>query len=88
MIDAKTARNWMPSTLRQEQLRRKRLEEISTLIEDAARNDKDSITIYLYTYEDRFIIDFLKNKGYDVEYLSGTAQQNENIIRAKYKISW
>ena len=88
MIDVKTARNWMPSTLRQEQLRRKRLEEISTLIEDAAHNDKDSITIYLYTYEDRFIIDFLKNKGYDVEYLSGTAQQNENIILAKYKISW
>ena len=88
MINALRAYELMPSVQRNKCLREKRLEEISNLIEQTARNDGDFIIIYLYSFEHNYIIENLTARRFKVECLPETMQQNGDISRTKYKISW
>lgn len=90
MINVLRARELMPSVQKQRYLQEKRLDEISTLIEKAARDDQDSIFIFIYDYEEEFLLTNLKDKGFTVIDYPETRQKNviTGEYCTKYEISW
>lgn len=88
MIDAIKALNLMPSTQRRIQHQEDRLEEISRLIAEAAQEDRSSITIFVYDYEEYYIFKILKDQGFRVNRIPDTLQFNNNEYRFKCLISW
>lgn len=88
MIDAAKALKLMPSTQRRIRQQEDRLEEISRLIAEAAREDRSSITIFVYDYEEYYIFKILKDQGFQVDRIPDTLQFNNNQYRFKCLISW
>lgn len=88
MIDAVKALNLMPSTQRRKQQQANRLNEISDLITEAAKNDRENIAIQIYDYEEYYIVSTLKDRGFHVNKMPGTEQTNNDNYRFKYLISW
>lgn len=88
MIDAVKALKLMPSTQRRIRQQEDRLEEISRLIAEAAREDRSSITIFVYDYEEYYIFKILKDQGFQVDRILDTLQFNNNQYRFKCLISW
>ena len=88
MIDALTAINLMPSVQRREQLFQEKLEEISSLIETAAREDKNMLTINLYENESYRIVRELENNGYYVLKHNESLKEDDGLRRYKYTIRW
>ena len=67
MIDAVKALNLMPSTQRRIRQQENRLNEISELITEAAKNDREDIAILIYDYEEYYITKILKDRGFYVD---------------------
>lgn len=88
MIDAVKALNLMPSTQRRKRQQEDRLNEISNLITEAAKNDRENVAILIYDYEEYYITSALKDRGFHVNKISNTEQTNNGIYRFKYLISW
>ena len=90
MIDAIKARGLMPSVQHNRYLQEKRLDEISTLIEKAARDNQDFVFVNIYDYEEAFLLAALKDRGFEV--IDYPDRRAENVItkeyRTPYKISW
>lgn len=88
MIDAIKALNLMPSTQRRKRQQEDRLNEISNLITEAARADKSSITILIYSYEEYYIFKILEEQGFRVNKIPNTTEFNTDEYRFKCLISW
>ena len=88
MIDAVKALNLMPSTQRRIRQQENRLNEISNLITEAAKNDRENVAILVYDYEEYYITSILKDHGFYVNKMPNTEQTNDGIYRFKYLISW
>ena len=88
MIDAIKAIKLMPSTQRRIRQQEDRLEEISRRIAEAAREDRSSITIFVYDYEEYYISKILKDQGFQVDRIPHTLQFNNNEYRFKCLVSW
>lgn len=88
MIDAVKALNLMPSTQRRKRQQEDRLNEISNLITEAAKNDRENVTIQIYDYEEYYITSTLKDRGFHVNKMPNTEQTNNDKYRFKYLISW
>lgn len=88
MIDATTARLRMPSVQKINLQRQERLEEISKMITEAARNDMGQLILEIYDYEEYYIIHELEEKGYFVVKTKNTMQFNGDTYKVKYLISW
>ena len=88
MIDAVKALNLMPSTQRRRRQQEDRLNEISELITEAAKNDREDIAILVYDYEEYYIVSTLKDRGFRVIKLPNTEEANNGSYRFKYLISW
>jgi hypothetical protein len=90
MIDAIRARELMPTVQYNRYLREKRLGEISTLIEKAARDNQDSVFINIYDDEEAFLLTALKDRGFEV--IDYPDRRTQNVITKQYctpyKISW
>lgn len=88
MIDAIKALNLMPSTQRRIRQQENRLNEISNLITEAAKNDREDIAILIYDYEEYYITKILKERGFRVIKMPNTEEVNDGSYRFKYLISW
>ena len=88
MIDAIKALNLMPSTQRRKRQQEDRLNEISELITEAAKNDRENIAILIYDYEEYYIAKTLKDRGFRVIKIPNTEEANDGSYRFKYLISW
>ena len=88
MIDAVKALKLMPSTQRRIRQQEDRLNEISELITEAAKNDRENIAIQIYDYEEYYIISTLKDRGFRVIKMPNTEETNDDNYRFKYLISW
>lgn len=88
MIDAIKALNLMPSTQRRKRQQENRLNEISELITEAAKNDREDIAILIYDYEEYYITSILKDHGFRVIKMPNTEEANDGNYRFKYLISW
>ena len=88
MIDAVKALNLMPSMQRRKRQQEDRLNEISELITEAAKNDRENIAIPIYDYEEYYITKTLKDRGFRVIKMPDTEQTNGSNYRFKYLISW
>ena len=88
MIDAIKALNLMPSTQRRRRQQEDRLNEISNLITEAAKNDREDIAILVYDYEEYYIVSTLKDRGFRVIKMPNTEEANDGSYRFKYLISW
>ena len=88
MIDAVKACGLMPSTQRRIRQQENRLNEISELITEAAKNDREDIAILVYDYEEYYIVSTLKDRGFRVIKLPNTEEANNGSYRFKYLISW
>ena len=88
MIDAIKALNLMPSTQRRRRQQEDRLNEISNLITEAAKNDREDIAILVYDYEEYYIVSTLKDRGFRVIKIPNTEETNGDNYRFKYLISW
>lgn len=88
MIDAVKALNLMPSTQRRIRQQENRLNEISELITEAAKNDREDIAILIYDYEEYYITKILKERGFRVIKMPNTEEVNDGSYRFKYLISW
>ena len=90
MIDAIRARELMPTVQYNRYLREKRLDEISTLIEEAARDNQDSVFVNIYDDEEAFLLAALKDRGFTVIDYPDCRKQNvvTKQYRTQYKISW
>ena len=88
MIDAVKALNLMPSTQRRKRQQEDRLNEISNLITEAAKNDRENVAIQIYDYEEYYITSTLKDRGFHVNKMPNTAEANDGRYRFKYLISW
>lgn len=90
MIDAIRARGLMPSVQHNRYLREKRLDEISTLIEETSRNDQDSVFVNIYDDEEAFLLTALKDRGFTV--IDYPDCRKQNVVTKQYctpyKISW
>ena len=60
------------------------------MIEDAARQDRNSITLHLYQYEKEATFDALKERGFLIQEMPFSFEYiiDTDIYRCKYKISW
>ena len=88
MIDAVKALNLMPSTQRRKRQQEDRLNEISNLITESAKNDRENVAIQIYDYEDYYITSTLIDHGFHVSKIPNTEQTNNDNYRFKYLISW
>ena len=90
MINAKEALKLMPSVQRRIQRQEDRLREISSLIAEAARADKSSITILVYSYEEYYIFKILEEQGFRVNKIPNTSEFNTDTDECRFKclISW
>lgn len=88
MIDAVKALNLMPSTQRRKQQQENRLNEISNLITEAAKSDRENIAIQVYDYEEYYITSTLKDHGFYVNKIPNTELTNGYTRLFKYLISW
>ena len=88
MIDAVKALNLMPSTQRRIRQQENRLNEISELITEAAKNDREDIAILIYDYEEYYITKILKERGFRVIKVPNTEETDSSNYRFKYLISW
>ena len=88
MIDTVKALNLMPSMQRRKRQQEDRLNEISELITEAAKNDRENIAIPIYDYEEYYITKTLKDRGFRVIKMPDTEQTNGSNYRFKYLISW
>ena len=88
MIDAIKALNLMPSTQRRIRQQENRLNEISNLITEAAKNDRENVAILIYDYEEYYITKTLKDRGFHVIKIPNAEEANDGSYRFKYFISW
>lgn len=88
MIDAVKALNLMPSTQRRRRQQEDRLNEISNLITEAAKNDREDVAILVYDYEEYYIVSTLKDRGFRVIKMPNTEETEGSNYRFKYLISW
>lgn len=88
MIDAVKALNLMPSTQKRKRQLEDRLNEISELITEAAKNDRENISILIYDYEEYHIAKTLKEHGFRVIKVPNTEETDGSNYRFKYVICW